>query len=88
MEKTLKALQALQTKAFQKGIHSFAINVVYFEPDEEGDPREPNILVTIFLKGNDEDGDYYSRSFYRPSKYGLAEIAEFIGENPEEYVQA
>lgn len=88
MKKTLKALQALQTKAFQKGIHSFIINTRYFEPDEEGDPREPGICVTIFRKGNGEDDDYYSRSFYRPSKYGLAEIAEFIGENPEEYVQA
>lgn len=75
MEQTLKALQDLQVKAFAKGIHSFDITARRFEDD-----HTQGISVTIFLKGDDTDEDYFTKTFYRPSKYGIAEIADFIGE--------
>lgn len=75
MEQTLKALQDLQVKAFAKGIHSFDITARRLE-----DGSSFGIYVTIFLKGDDTDEDYFSKTFYRPSKYGIAEIAELIGE--------
>lgn len=74
MEQTLKALQDLQVKAFAKGIRSFNINSRWFDDGSMG------ICVTIFLKGDDTDEDYFTKTFYRPSKYGIAEIAELIGE--------
>ena len=76
MKQTLKALQDLQQKAFTKGIHSFDITARWFEDD-----NTPGLIVTIFLKGDGSDEDYFTKTFYRASKFGVAEVAEIIGED-------
>ena len=58
MQQILQKLHALQAEALEKGIHSFDITT------RVSDSCGQNIWVSIFLTGDDSDGDYLSVTFY------------------------
>jgi hypothetical protein len=64
--KMLQDLQQLQMEATLKGVHSFIIRSYYDKADPElGDePDEFSIGVTVFLRGDDTELDYYRAGFY------------------------
>ena len=65
-EEMLDKVQALQRETTIHGIHSFIVRTAYWKADPElGDePDELDIDVTVFLRGDDVEPDYYSCKFY------------------------
>lgn len=83
MEQTLKTLQDLQMKAFNKGVYVFQINARRYY-DDEGQISK-GLVVTIFLPGSDDDGDYGAFYFYGDADpadnfRALNNLKAFIGE--------
>ena len=80
MESLLSTLQNLQTKAFKKGVHAFDITTRHFSDGSRG------ISVSVFLAGDDSDGDYGAFYFYDFSSAFenlriLNNLKAFIGED-------
>lgn len=82
MEQTLKTLQDLQVRAFEKGIHSFQINARRYE--DEGVNCQ-GLVVTVILRDIDDDEGYGAFYFYGDAPAitnlrALNNLKAFIGE--------
>lgn len=82
MKDTLKILQDLQVRAFEKGIHSFQINARGFADEES---FSTGLIVVVFLTDRDVDEDYGAFYFYSDAKpidnyRALNNLKHFIGE--------
>lgn len=82
MKDTLKTLQGLQARAFEKGIHSFQINARRYEDE---DVNCQSLVVTVILRDIDDDEGYGTFYFYGDSPAienlrALNNLKAFVGE--------
>lgn len=81
MQDILAILHALQTEAYNKGVHSFQINAWNLKLEDEEETTRA-FFVVVFLTGDDSDDDYLSVDIYDNGFDHTAQIdkiKEFIG---------
>ena len=95
MESYLRELQEIQIWAFSHNVRTFEVAPRIYSFDDEGkteeeliieygDTVERTICVTVFLRGDDSDGDYLSERIYSTMNMAsinraFAHIRDFIG---------